>query len=487
MLKILAIILFNIALYWKTTRFSIIVDDIGGYDGIQKQKPFAWDKEKSILLNLKVLKGYFIRRCYGGATLGGHNIPLDHALAILLHTMICVLIYMVFGYSNLSLFASLLYAVNPVNHQTSMWLNGRRYAINIIIVLLMMLYSPWSIILYPWTFVNSQVACILSPILIKGLHPMFWAVVPILLALNYKRIKAKVDSRMEKILCDEQRIFKPKRIIIIAKSYGFYFFNMIAPNRVMVNYPNLFWWGITKEKNAVCYKLNFEFWKGILALALSLAGVIYFQGYSRIMMIFMIGATLQWSAVFSAVQLNADRYTSLPNVFMMYFLAYFVSMIPFSNYIFVGIIVYYATQLYHAMDMYASIDWYHRYQMYNAPDITKPRFNRIEFYFKQKRFLTAWYLIEEGLQYNPNDFHLLFQASVALAHIGNYEQSLQFCEKAQKCYYLGQEEVQGKVATDMENTLVNMIANKKGVPMGQTMHKKHGSPSQKPKKRKNKH
>jgi len=485
-MKILAIVLFTIIVYLRTIKFTLIVDDIKGYDGIQKQKPFAWDKEKSILLNLRSLKGYFIRRCYGGATLGGHNIPLDHGLSILLHTMVCVLIYMVFGYSTISFLASLLYACNPVNHQTSMWLNGRRYTINIIIVLLMMLYSPWGLILYPWTFVNSQVACILSPMLVKGIHPIFWAVIPIFLALNYKRIKSKVDARMKKILCDQQRIYKPSRLIIIAKSYGFYFFNMLAPNRVMVNYSNLFWWGVAEPKNSECYKLNLEFWKGILAVAVSIAGVVYFQGYNRIMMIFMIGAILQWSAVFSAVQVNADRYISLPNVFMMYFMAYFVSMMPFASYIFVGIIVYYLTQLYHVMDCYVSIDWYHRYHMYNAPDITKPRFNRIEFYFKQNRFLTAWYLIEEGLQYNPNDFHLLFQASVALAHIGNFEQSLNFCEKAQKNYYMGQEAIQGKVATDMENTLVNMIADRKGVPMNQPMKQKHGSPSQK-KKKKRKH
>ena len=93
--------------------------------------------------------------------------------------------------------------------------------------------------------------------------------------------------------------------------------------------------------------------------------------------------------------------------------------------------------------MYRNVDEYQRYQLFFCPNISKPRFNRIEFYLKSGRFLTAWYLIEEGLQYMPNDFHLLVQAAVCAVQLGNMKQAQQLAEQASQNYYIGQEKYQG--------------------------------------------
>lgn len=437
-MEILIIVLFNIIVFWRTLKFSIIVDDIRHYSAIKTKK---WDKPVD-------LKDFFAQgfakiqfRLYGGATFGTDP-KLDHAVTIFLHTCICVLIYMAFGYSQISFMAAMLYACNPANTQTSIWLNGRRYAINIILVLLMIVYSPWGLILYPFTFMNSQVAAIFSPILVKGIHPLWLLAIPLFYLPNRKQINRKISSRMEHILCDDQRKFKLTRLVVIVKSFGFYFFNMIAPIRVMMNYPNLYWWGITQKKTDICYSINWEFWKGVIAILLSIAGLVYFKDYMRIMWLFILLSTLQWSAILSAVQVNSDRYTSLPNMFMMFFIAYFINMLPYSMTIFMCLCVYYLCQLSIVMIMYQSIDEYQRYQMFFCPKITKPRFNRIEFYLKKSRFLTAWYLIEEGLQHIPDDFHLLVQASICAAQLGNLKQSQELLESASKNYYLGQESFQ---------------------------------------------
>ena len=262
---------------------------------------------------------------------------------------------------------------------------------------------------------------------------------------------------MDRVLCEEQIKFKPSRVIIIIKSYGFYFFNMFMPKIILVNYPNLYWWGITKENNKECYALNPEFFKGVLALIISLSGLIFFQGQDRIIMLCMILSIAQWSAILSAVQVNADRYMAFAVVFMMYFLAKIIMFFPMPTTILLCIMVYYITKLYECMKMYETIDWYQRYQMFHVPSIAKPRFNRIDWYFRQKRFLTAWYLIEEGLQHMPNDFLLLYQAAIALSQIGNLPKSLEFLDKASKNCYLGQEKNQMQLINDMRDGINSYI------------------------------
>lgn len=436
-MKILVIVLFNVIVFYRTLKFSIIVDDLRQYNTVATRN---W---KPIPKTWQEIKNLFQLRLYGGATFGT-NTKVDHAFTILLTSCICVLIYMVFGYSQVSFWAAMFYACNPSNTQVTIWLNGRRYAISIILVLLMMLYSPWGLFLYPVTFMNQQVIAIFSPMLVRNIHPLFYLIIPLFYLFRRKIIHKKIAGRMKHILCDDQKHIRPKRIIIVVKSFGFYFFNMFAPIRTLINYPNLYWWGITKKKTDECYRINLEFLKGMVAVSLSVAGLFYFKGYMFTLWAFMLLSTLQWAAILSAVQVNADRYICLPNVFMMFFLAYFISMLPYSTTIYFCVCIYYLCQLSVAMRMYRTIDEYQRYQMFYCDSITKPRFNRIEFYLKKNRFLTAWYLIEEGLQSIPDDFHLLMQAAVCAAHLGNIKQAKELIEQASQNYYLGQEEFQGK-------------------------------------------
>lgn len=449
-MEILIIFAVTIALYFRTIFYSIIVDDIKVYNG-RINYARMWDpirKDRAVKKNLPNMIKEFFRelgsRTYGGGTFGPHP-WLDHIICIYMTACIGSLIYMVFGYNEISFMASLLYISNPANHQVSMWLNGRRYAINVILVMLMMLYKPWGIVFYPMTFYWNHALAFFAPVLYFDVAPWLPALILVAYLWKRKELHAKVKGRMNKILCEYQREFTPRRLIIVVKSYGFYFFKMLFPFKILINNPELYWWGITKEKNAKCYAINLEFWKGFLALGISAFLVGFLPGYMRIMWIFTVLSILQWSAVVSAVQINADRYMAVPIVFMMFFLSCLISTLPFASYIYIAVIVWYATQLQQCMIMYMSIDWYQRYQMFHAPDIAKPRFNRIDFYFKNGRFLTAWYLIEEGLQHMPNDFLLLYQAGVASFQIGNLMQAEHFINMAEKNMYLGQEVEQKRI------------------------------------------
>ncbi|MFA5217171.1 hypothetical protein [Sulfuricurvum sp.] len=459
-MEIILIFAFTIAIYFRTIFYSIIVDDIKVYNNIITYMRLWNPKrgDKTLPKTLKTMVKEFFRelgtRTYGGGTFGPHP-WLDHMLCIYTTACLGALIYMVFGYNQISFFAALLYVANPANHQASMWLNGRRYAISAILVMLMMLFKPFGIVFYPCTFFWNHALAFFAPILYMDIAPWLpLLIVPVFL-WKRKELCVRIKARMDRILCKEQRVFGPARIIIIVKSFGFYFFNMLAPGRVLINNPSLYWWGITKEKNDQCYSFNLEFLKGLIAVGLSAFLMFYFTGYMRIMWVFTVLSILQWSAITSSVQINADRYMAVPIVFMMFFLSHLINMLPFSGYVYVGIVVYYVTQLHVCMVMYKTIDWYQRYQMFYAPQIAKPRFNRIDFYFKQGRFLTAWYLIEEGLQNMPNDFLLLYQAGVALSQIGNLKQAIEFIDQAEKNMYLGQEVEQKRILDDLRTKITN--------------------------------
>lgn len=436
MFDIPLIILFNLILYWKTLKFGIIVDDIKQYQTIKEGSASS----SNILQSLKI-------RLYGGGTFGLYSIP-DHALAIFFHTCICVLMYMALGYDKIALTASLLYACNSANLQTAVWLNGRRYAITIILLLLMMVYQPWGLILYFATFF-FQVTAVLAPILFITKYPLLALAIPILIALNWADIKEVVDIRIQRIVYEGQRKFTPKRLIIITKSFGFYFFKMLFPGRTLMQYRNLFWWGIEKKKNEECYKPNLEFWKGIVAFIAIGAGLFYFKGQNLLMWIFMFLSVLQWCAIIPFFQINTDRYISLPNVFMMYFLAYFIHMTPFANEITIGILTMYSTGLLSNMEMYRSIDDFHRYQLYYCPDITIPRRDRIKYYMRKTQqnpytLFTAWGIIEEGLRYNPDDYIMLYHAAECAWFIGAFPQAEKLLDLAEKNFYLNQEDFQSK-------------------------------------------
>lgn len=465
-MEVIIISLFTLILYFRTIWFSIIIDDIGVYVGRQGYTR-SWDKsrgEGAVKKNFKSMIQEFFRelgsRTYGGGTFTTDP-WLDHLLSIFTTAVIGCLIFMVFGYSKVSFCAALLYVANPANHQISIWLNGRRYAITVIMVLLMLLWKPFGIVLYPMTFFWNHALAFFAPILFLDIGYWLLILIPIVYFFKGKELRDKVRSRMDKVLSSFQKSFTKDRPIIIVKSYGFFFFKMITPLRVLINNPELYWWGINEKDNKNCYAINLEFFKGLLAVVISIGLLIYFQDYMKIMWLFTVLSILQWSAITSAVQINAERYMAVPIVFMMFFLSYFINMLPYANYVYVAIITYYATNLQGTMFMYKSIDHYQKYQMLYAPDIAKPRFNRIDFYFQQGRFLTAWYLIEEGLGRMPNDFLLLYQAAVCLNQIGNLDQAMHFINLAKQNMYLGQEEAQTKHLDRMITTIQNRMVDKK--------------------------
>ena len=209
-LNIIIIISFNFILYYKTLSYGLIMDDDKWYSKIKEQGIYRF----KYVNNLESIKYFIQERLYGGTTFGT-NERIEHSFTLILHIFASCLIYIVFGYNNISFFASILYSCNPINHSTSIWLNGRRYLINVILVLLIMIvwkYGIWgraiTILLYLSTGIFHLTA-LFTPVLFGignlGLLACFYVIFG-------NNIIAIVKSRSDAIAESDIKHFSPETV-----------------------------------------------------------------------------------------------------------------------------------------------------------------------------------------------------------------------------------------------------------------------------------
>lgn len=442
------IIFVALAFYVRTIRYSIIVDDIRRYKQFEKGfGKFPWTNPRQMVTQI-------FNMFYGAGTFG-RNTYIDHTLTVCMHALVCVLVYLAFGSSFISFCTALIYCVHPMNSQVSVWLNGRRYQVCVIFILLMLIFKPWGIIFY-FPMLVFQMTGIFAPILYMDAGWWVLALVPMLVYLNRKKIDGALDSRYASIFCKDHRNFSWKRLYIIPKCYGFYFFNMIYPERSMMNYKSLYEWGLTQKGNKDAYSFNMEFWRGILAFALTGLGFWYFKGFNFYMWAFMVVATMQWSGIIGAFQMLTDRYVSVAIVFMQYFIC-LLAFTFLGHYALVFLAFMFGSHIANlniTLRMYYHIDSFFDYQLFFRPEMAKHRSFRANYYLKHNKIAQAWSLIEIGLWYDSKHFMLLYDAAVCSRMAGNMKQAEHFISEAEKYFFIDQEKNQSAQIKLLRDQLV---------------------------------
>lgn len=445
----LTIILTVIAFYLRTLWYSIIVDDIQIY-GMFKRGHYRFNKKEfkseSIINKIRRIISFIKSRLYGGCTFGSNTI-YDHAFSIFLHSVTCVLIYILFGSNTMSWMAAMLYAVNPFNDQTAIWINGRRYQIAVILGCLALIVKPIGPLFYLMSL-SFQMTTFFLPVFALDSHP--WALVFLipLILMNIPRIQRSYHARMKRIMNNDQKTWGIKRITVVIKSYGFYFFKMIFPGLTMMNYPTLIEWGVKDKGNKDAYSFNMDFYKGLIALVLT-GGIAYFPQL-RLISLFIFLGILQWSAIICAFQQLADRYMSMVNVFMMFVVVYLAHLTGYQWFIFIGLFTYYATQLNVTMQMYKTIDKFFEYQLFWHPEMVRNSIIYADSYLAVQDVTRAWMLVERALHYDPDDFELLLRAAQCSACVGMVDKAKVFIDTARKNFYVGQKELQEKRLQSLE-------------------------------------
>jgi len=433
-MEILIIIALIFLVYAKTINFQLVVDDIRRskevIEGILDDKTISWPE---------IIR----RRLYGIGTLarkGKINLKHEHFLTVCIHSLICVLIYKAFGSNEISLWASILYALNPANNQTSIWLNGRRYAINCTLVLGILTIGPIGLILYPLACL-LQVNAIFAPILFGWwgvlAFPIFYLVAG---PQTIERVKERFSSG--RIDSPDLTTITLKKLIPAIKTYGLYCLKMILPERTMMCYSHLFYWGMTAEGNKDAYAIDKKFLGGVIAIALTIASGVYFWGKPQFfMLLFMFASIFQWCGLISVTQMFTDRYISLANTFMMYFVAYFAYQFLGANAISVltALCAYYYANLQVTMTMYKNLESFWNYHLYFNPSDPKcPEF-KASTLLKQGDPIGAWGVVKEALRHNPNDYKLNLLAANCMECFQDHKSVLLYMNIAKKNCYFGKE------------------------------------------------
>lgn len=310
-MEYLFIAIFVFLFFSQTFFYGYVLDDI---DWQRKMKLFWKDKNKK----------QFIKYITYGA-LGVVPAKIDHLITIVFNIINALLITYIFGY-----FAALLYTIHPSNHQTTIWLNGRRYQIALMFSLLCLINPYISLLAFPIAFYVHPIS---SPILIISCitHQSFiplLSLLPCLFFINHYKtwLKGRFYIQNGEIF----QKFELGKLIMSIKCFATYWYDAIIPFNIKMFHPHL--WGIELEGNRKrMYDLNAHFWLSIAFLLAIHVGVwIVDRSCLKWAVLFDL-CLLQWLPIWkNPVQLYANRYAGLAMVFFCVLVVkLFYSAVPY--------------------------------------------------------------------------------------------------------------------------------------------------------------
>ena len=438
MTSILIIALFSFLAFYPTLKYKEVVDDNRRLQRGIKYK-LKWDLD------------YLAEMFYGAGTV--EPLWLDHLLTICLHTLSCVLIYVCFGSTPSSFIAAVIYCILPTNLQTSVWLNGRRYIINVILCLLIVTFKPWGILLYPLTPL-FQINALLVPLYYLPEHWYLLFLIPAFPFLFRGRMMNVFKTRKAKYKssCELQTI-KPKKLIIMIKTYGHYFTRCLMPcNHAF--YPEFIqYYAITKEGLKDAYAINKDFLRGVGCLfTISFLIVHYWSTPVAFGLGWWLLFTLQFTNAYTITQTAADRYMALPNVGLCLALGYLLQSSPILLCI---ILVYYSSVFCKAKTQYKDLEYFFKYQMFNHPEVAAPFLYYGKICFKRDSIYEGIINLKHGWAYNSKDFgYNLLMAKMFLRsrHIENFPEYFSYAVKEQNQQtYLSPEAIQESLDKTLEH------------------------------------
>ncbi len=209
--RILIIFVVNLIFYFKTLRYKYSSDDIPVFNKSQELKynwwnRLFWEVEGSIRVNEQK----------------------DHAITMLIHALTCVFIYTGFGSTDVSFMAALLFSVNPITNQGSVWISGRGYVLPTMLLLLAMsipLIGPAILILVAYFNIGF-----LAPlVLIVTKHSWMLLILPFAWLFHYKRFFFFVKDKASKEMFAEDKKIKIEKLILFTKTFGYYTTNALIP------------------------------------------------------------------------------------------------------------------------------------------------------------------------------------------------------------------------------------------------------------------
>ena len=432
--SICIILLVNLIFYCKTIKYDYVSDDIPS-----SQRP----KDKN-----KWLHAFW--------TLEGNqkSTPeVDHAITILLHSLVCVGIYLAFGCNNISFIASLLFAFNPINNQGSVWISGRGYVLSTLgmVWALVLPMEMGGLMLLGATYSNAG---FLMPIVFVGSsHPELLIFMPLVWMYHFKNFSKNVGDKMKMEVFHEDKQIHPKKLILATKTFGFYLSHSLIPIKTTFYHSLLE--SISGSKVARAYTLCRFFWIGAITI---IAMLIYVCTHKWDMVSFGI---LWWCVgiapfcnLYRMQQEIGERYAYLPNAGLMVVLATCIHSYP---YLVGGFLAMYAVKMWFYLPAYKDDFWLIEYSRMNSPDSWFAWHISAMKRFEKKSFMEALIFWVIAKSISPKEFKILYNIAGMLLQMNNRPEAEQFLKEASENVPKGQEEMASKMIQDWKEGKIAII------------------------------
>ncbi len=429
-LLILAVIAVSFA---RTLKFGHVVDDINhakfiAEGGLSFKYPY------SIATRFRYL-------CYG--VLFPNKPWLDHLITTCIHAAICVLAFVAFGATQASLVGALWYAVHPINHQTSVWLNGRRYQMNILFCLLALWLIPKFPLAAGLYFLTPilQINALFFPVIFFQTHwPVLMFMFPICIGLALPGIKTWLLEKKSAKDCEETWAIKPDKLIIVVKTMGFYGRRMLLPGVCTMWYTFLQKFGMEKKATEKAYEEDFDFFIGVFFLGCMGSLLVFWPNKGFTLLVLL--SLAQWGNLITPTQIIADRYVSFANLFFMQLLSMVVSnSIPEPWGLMVAAILFgmYWAWLWPTMEQYRDLNSFFDWNIAVNPGYAHQFGFKAESLQSNGNPVGALHVAMEGLRLSPNDCGLNFKAAIFAFQLGLWEEGDRLLLRGVENVYTGQE------------------------------------------------
>lgn len=323
--QVAIIVLVNLFFYIRTWNYHLVSDDLAALHRAKDRKKDDKGKETTqyVYDGSTPLKRWWLEFHNTEAI---YSIKRCHIMTTFVHIINCVLIYLMFGSTWLAFWTAILFSINPSNNQGAIWISGRGYAVSTTTVLIMWWLKPIAPLAYLNVF-HWAVNGVVAPILF--IYEMqWWWVIPacaVTFILNEKwgrsfkkRVKAKEDTSTKTMIA-----LTPNKLVLYFKSFWYYLLLSLFPARLGMYHTWMYTFGVSKADNEYWFKKSWGFWVGLPVFILYVTTMFYFWrtplGFGMFWWVLFISPFCHLKTVQQAI---AERYNYLPNVGLMYGLAW---------------------------------------------------------------------------------------------------------------------------------------------------------------------
>lgn len=436
----------NLALYFRTLRFKFVSDD---FSVSQQQTPFKnrWHKAWLRFIGAVKLKSRSVHFCrYEGKWVVAiaKKEEMEHFIALLIHIAICISIYFAFGASQVSFIAALLYSTNPFNNQGTIWPGGRGYALPILSLTLAMavpILSPILLYFCSWFTIGF-----LAPLALIGSERWYLlGLMPFIWFLHSRKFKKAITYKSDTETYFHDKQMHPRKIIIYFKTYFFYLLHCIVPYRVTFYHSFMQSLAGNDLMRKKAHALDLFFWAGVTAWFGSIVYACMNWGPIAWGLIAFIITISPFCNVVRANQEIAERFTALPNVFLMFALAHVIAQYPIAV---TAFLVFYATRTFYTIKLYQDEYYITECAVIEDPNAWWAWHCRAMKRWETQSYREALLLWVMAKLISPQEFKVLINISTCLRLLNNHKEAEEYLDLAKTHIVRGQEEMALQVIED---------------------------------------